>query len=228
MSPDFWVALGMDVGLGPSADRPLSLWQESFVPNALSLALRQATVRDSHGNTQPLVSEEQVVLPGKLPPAPAAPPERGLRFLVAGVALAALLFWLARGEGRIRRASFALLASAWWLICGLSGLVLAGLWGLTSHWAGWGNENLLLLDPVCLILPVVWWRAPRVARYLATLIAAAALLSLIIRLLPGLYESNLAFIALAVPVHVLLAVLAWRQRFVAGIAAQGDARLACY
>lgn len=211
MSPDFWLALGMDVGLGPNADRPLSLWQESFVPIALSLALRQVVVRDSQGKTQPLVSEEQVVLPGRLPPVPAAPPELGLPFLVAGIALAALLFWLARGKGRLYRASFALVAGAWWLMCGLIGLVLAALWGLTRHWAAWDNENLLLFDPVCLVLPVVWWWAPRAARYLATLIAVVALSSLMIRLLPGLYEHNLPYIALAVPVHVLLGVLAWRQ-----------------
>jgi hypothetical protein len=67
-----------------------------------------------------------------------------------------------------------------------------------------------------LLLPVMWLRTPRIARGLATLIAAAALLTLIIRALPGLYQDNLAFIALAVPVHLILAVLAWRQRSLVG------------
>jgi hypothetical protein len=146
--------------------------------------------------------------------------------LALGIGLAALLLWLAHGKSHLYRASFALLAVAWWLICGFTGLVLAGLWGLTDHWATWDNENLLLLNPACLVLPAVWWRAPRIARCLVTLIAAGALISLIVRMLPGLYQGNLAFIALTVPVHLVLAVLAWRQFWVAGIGAHRDARLA--
>jgi Domain of unknown function (DUF4105) len=226
ISPDFWFALGMDMGLGPDADGPLNLWQESFVPEVLSRALRDVTVPDVNGRTVPLVSDEQVVQPGTLPPTPAAPPDLRLPFLATGVGLATLLLWLARGKGRLYRASFALLAVVWWLICGLNGLVLAGLWGLTDHWGAWHNENLLLLDPLCLVLPAVWWRAPRIARSLATLIAGAALLTPIIRTLPGLHQSNLAFIALTVPVHVALAVVAWRQPSVAGSAARAEARLA--
>ena len=226
ISPDFWFALGMDMGFGPKGDIPLSLWQESFVPMVLSRALDAVAVRDANGQILPLVSDEQVVEPGRLPPAPAAPRDLRLPFLAVGLGLAALLLWLAHGKSHLSRASFALLAVAWWLICGLTGFVLAGLWGLTDHWAAWDNENLLLLNPACLALPTVWWRAPRIAYRLATLIAAAALISLIIRTLPGLYQENLAFVALTVPVHLVLAVLAWCQCRVTRIAAHGDARLA--
>jgi hypothetical protein len=226
ISPDFWFALGMDMGFGPKGDTHLSLWQESFVPMVLSRALDAVAVRDANGQILPLVSDEQVVEPGRLPPAPAAPRDLRLPFLALGIGLAALLLWLAHGKSHFYRASFALLAVAWWLTCGLTGLVLAGLWGFTDHWATWDNENLLLLNPACLVLPAVWWNAPRIARCLVTVIAAAALLSLIVRMLPGLYQGNLAFIALTVPVHLVLAVLAWRKFWVAGIGAHRDARLA--
>jgi hypothetical protein len=226
ISPDFWFALGMDMGFGPKGDIPLSLWQESFIPMVLSRALDAVAVRDANGQILPLVSDEQVVEPGRLPPAPAAPRDLRLPFLALGIALAALLLWLAHGKNHLYRASFALLAVAWWLICGLTGLVLAGLWGLTDHWATWDNENLLLLNPLCLVLPTVWWRAPRIAYRLATVIAAAALISLIIRTLPGLYQENLSFVALTVPVQLVLAVLGSRQCRAAMIAAHGDAHLA--
>jgi len=226
ISPEFWLALGMDTGLGPNADGTLNLWQESFVPMVLSRALNAVTVRDANGDALPLVSEEQVVLPGRLPPAPAAPLDLRLPFLAAGIALTALLLWLAYAQGPLYRASFAFLAIAWWLICGLIGLMLAGLWGLSDHWAAWRNENLLLLNPLCLLLPLAWWRSPRSARCLATLIAAAALSSLIVRTLPGWYQSNLAYIALAVPVHLALATLTWCQPSLAGGSECRDARLA--
>jgi Domain of unknown function (DUF4105) len=211
VAPDFFLALGMDLGLGPDADRPLSLWQESFVPGVLSRALDGITVPAANGTRVPLVSEEQVVFAGTLPPPPAAPPDLRLAFLALGSGVAGLLLGLGYGTGARRRRAFATLAMAWWLICGCSGLVLAALWGLTDHWAAWRNENLLLLDPVCLFLPWVWWRAPGTARALATLIAAAALLSLLLRALPGWYQVNLAWIAVTLPGHLALAVLAWRQ-----------------
>jgi Domain of unknown function (DUF4105) len=217
MSPDFWLALGMDMAAGPNTDGSLSVWQETFVPMVLSRALQDVAVRNANGDTLPLVSDEEVVLHGRLPAAPEAPPDLRLPFLAAGMGFGALLLWLAHASGRFYRASFMVLAVAWWLICGFSGLVLAGLWGFSAHWAIWENENLLLLNPLCLVLPMVWWRAPRIACYLATVIAAAALISLIIRTLPGLYQGNLAFIALAVPVHLILAVLAWRPRSVANV-----------
>jgi len=212
MSPDFWFAVGMEVGLGPSADIPLSLWQESFVPMVLSRALRDVALRDASGNSLPLVSDEEVVLRAKVPLEPSAPLSLEFPFLAVGIGLTTLLGWIAHRKGGPHRRSFALLAVAWWLVCGFTGLALAALWGFSSHWAAWANENLLLFDPLCLVLPFVWWRTPRAACWLATFIAIAAMSSLVIRLLPGLYQSNLAFIALAVPVHVGLAILAWRGR----------------
>jgi hypothetical protein len=111
-------------------------------------------------------------------------------------------------------------------MCGTSGLVLAMLWGVTQHWVAWGNENLLLLNPACLLLPVVWWRTPRAARGLVTLIAAVALISPIVRTLPGLYQRNLSFIELAVPIHLLLALLAWHKHSVAASTAHRDTTFA--
>ena len=192
----------------------------------LSRALDAVAVRDANGQILPLVSVGKSSNPETAACARGGPRDLRLPFLAVGIGLAALLLWLAHGKSHLYRTSFALLAVAWWLICGLTGLVLAGMWGLTDHWAAWDNENLLLLNPLCLILPTVWWRAPRIACRLATLIAAAALISLIVRALPGLYQGNLAFVALTVPVHLVLAVLAWRQCRVTRIAAHGDARLA--
>src|SRR3546814_9894858 len=34
-------------------------------------------------------------------------------------------------------------------------------WGLTAHWAIWANHNLLLLDPLCLLLVPAWLMSAR-------------------------------------------------------------------
>jgi hypothetical protein len=209
MSPVFWFALGLDMALGPRADRPLNRWQESFVPMELSSALDSVVVRDAQGKLLPLVSQKEVVFPGSLPSAPAAPVDFIRPFLAIGLGLAAALFCLARTALRRYRMTFRLVAIAWWMFCGLSGLLLAGLWILSDHRAAWENENLLLLNPLCLALAWAWWRAPRTARYLASLIAASTLVELIVRTLPGWYQSNLEFVALTLPAHVTLAALAW-------------------
>ena len=210
ISPDFWFALGIDTGLGPSADVPLNSWQESFVPMALSAALDSVVVHDANGAALPLVSQRQVVFAGSLPPPPASPSDLRLPFLTVGTGLAVLLLFLARSTARFYRMTFALVVVSWWMVCGLTGLVLAGLWAFSAHWAAWRNGNLLLLDPLCLALPLLWWRVPRIAKYLAALIAAFAVTAIIVRTLPGLYQGNLAFVALALPLHLVLAALAWR------------------
>jgi hypothetical protein len=210
ISPDFWFAFGIETGLGPSADVPLNSWQESFVPMALSAALDSVVVHDANGAAVPLVSQRQVVFAGSLPPPPASPRELRLPFLTVGLGLAVLLLFLARSTSRFCRTTFAVVVVTWWLLCGVAGLVLAGLWVFSAHWAAWRNENLMLLDPLCLALPLLWWRAPRIAGYLATLIVTFAVIAIIVRTLPGWYQGNLAFVALALPLHLVLAALAWR------------------
>src|SRR3546814_1884186 len=62
-----WMWLGFDIGLGPAADRPLSVWQESFVPMRLADALREV----DGSNGQPLVLAEEQILPHRIAPEPA-------------------------------------------------------------------------------------------------------------------------------------------------------------
>jgi hypothetical protein len=220
ISPDFAAGVGMDLGLGPRADQPLNLWDESFVPMVLMQALRQVKVQDADGHEQPLVAEDQRILPGGLvPDDPHAPPDRRLPFLLIGVAFAAALAGLAALRGAAgARIAFAALAAVFSLACGLGGLVLAALWTLTQHWGGWGNENLLLLDPLCLLLLPCWlgaargrWQPGPLARRLAIGISLLAACSLLLRLAPGYWQDNLAWIGLLLPAQFALAWAARRR-----------------
>src|SRR5690606_22018890 len=65
-SPAPWMWLGFDLGLGPAADRPNSLWQDAFVPMRLADALSGMRLDDG----RPLVVDIEEVLPHRLPPAP--------------------------------------------------------------------------------------------------------------------------------------------------------------
>lgn len=205
-----WLFVGMHAGLGPYADRPLSLWDESFVPQRLADALTDATAADG----SPLVIAGVDVLPDRLGLERADVPNHRSGFAIAGVVLALMLAILLRRDAtRIERVIGTSLASLVWLCCGLGGALLLALWFGTSHVAAWGNENLLLFDPLCLILlaalPALW-RGDEAAgglRAVAMLVLVAAGLALFLRFLPFRIQNNGDFILLLLPVH---AVLAWR------------------
>ena len=212
ISPDFFAGVGMDLALGPRADHPLNLWQQSFVPMVLMEAVRKVKVTDAEGHEQPLVSGEQQLLAGRLPEDPKQPPDRRLSFLLAGLGLAVLLWLLGRQRAHLAaRLPFAVLATVLNLAFALGGLILAAMWALTQHWGSWHNENLLLLNPLCLLLLPAWatsvrarWQPSRFAQRLVQIIAALAALSLVLRLIPGCYQANLPWIFLILPVHLAL------------------------
>ena len=142
-APLMW--LGFDIGLGPFADVPLARWQEAFVPMRLADSLREATNSDG----RPLVAIRT--------DAAAAPHRAGARGVRrAMVAVAAV------GPCRGVRASCCSAASSrvdWrqrqsrlWAVCTLLGLLMLFIWFGTAHRAGWANQNLLLLNPLCLLL----------------------------------------------------------------------------
>jgi hypothetical protein len=188
------------------------------VPMVLMDALRSVKVTDENGRLHPLVDHERVVLPGRLPDAPAAAPDLRFTFLLTGLVIAALWLRLTRPDAsRGFQSAGALFGVLFELASGLGGVVLALAWGCTDHWAMWRNHNLLLLDPLCLLLIPAWWRLQRAQpprlRTLrsAQLIAALAWLALLLNLtgLPS-PQRNLDWIALMAPLHTVGAFVLWR------------------
>ncbi|GAA5077546.1 DUF4105 domain-containing protein [Lysobacter panacisoli] len=208
-SPAWWMWLGFDIGLGPSSDRPLPVWGESYVPMRLAAALRE--VKNSEG--RPIVSEEQLVLPHRLPPEPQDGPVRWWPWALAGIALGVLI---AFADRRAPRATAAV-GLAFWLLCGVLGAVMLFIWFGTGHTYGWTNANLLLFTPLgWLLLPGAWralrGRDPGVwFRRLLALIAAGAVLALFVYWLPVLPQRNAHWIALLLPIHLGL-LQAFRTR----------------
>ncbi len=152
-----WLHLGMHVGLGPYADRPLSIWEQSFIPARLAEALIE--VRTEAG--EPLVIAERELLPHRGPVIAGDPPRWLWTALLIGLALAALLTRAVRS-----RHGGAILLLVWG-ISGLVGLGLLMLWLATAHESAWANRNLLLFNPLALLLLpacVGLWRQRRSPR----------------------------------------------------------------
>jgi Domain of unknown function (DUF4105) len=207
---------GLLLALGHPVDRPISVWEEMFLPLALRDHIRKVTVARADGTRVPLVKSERTLFESSEPSPPAAPPHWLLYYLIGGILLGGGAYALATNANRSRlaRRAFALLAGLWLLLTGAAGLVLAGLWGLTDHAAAYSNENVLQMNvlalPLLVLLPgVVRAERSRAAVWISLLIAAISLVGLVLKLLPAFYQTNGQIIALALPAHAGIAVGMW-------------------
>lgn len=213
MRPDTALMLAIDAGLGPYSDQRLSYWDESFVPMEFMRHARAITLRDADGKSIPLVADETVLNRGRLADPQEFPPRWTWGALAAGILAALILFAFSRARANAAaRVVFAASTSVLAFVCGLGGLVLVGLWGFTDHVSAWRNENILLLNPLCLLLLPAWigafrrrWRPTRFAQRVALAIAFCAVLAWFVKILPGFTQDNYFWIALLAPVHLALA-----------------------
>jgi hypothetical protein len=206
---------GLLLALGPQVDRPISAWEEMFLPMALRAHARRVTVSGPDGARMPLVASERQLFQSTAPPPPDAPPSWLPWYLLAGTVMGALAAVL--GDPARRRAAgrlgLGVVVVLWGSIAGLGGVVLAGLWGFTDHVMAYRNENLFQVNPLLLALAVLAPlalagsdRAGRWARALALGLAALSLLGFVLQALPGLDQVNGQVIALALPIHLGVAL----------------------
>lgn len=210
MSPEPLLMYPMDFGLGPYADRRLSAWDESFVPMEFMAHLRQVKVRDADGNEVPLVASEATLAQGRLPdPSPPGRWQRPLA-LAFGLALGIGLYQLARRRASASaRRTLALSGVLLHLLFGVAGTLLLALWLLTEHQSAWRNESLLLANPLSLLLLPAWWNAwradaqrSRFATAVATVVAGAAVLALVVKVLPWFAQDNGLWLRVLVPLQL--------------------------
>jgi hypothetical protein len=213
---------GLLLALGQGVDRPISAWEEMFLPLKLREHVRGVTITGADGRPAPLVRSERTLFQSSAPPPPDRPPRWLARYLMVGVLVGAAVGWLGSVARRERpaRVGFGLIAGAWELLAGVGGTILAGLWAFTDHVMAYRNENLFQLNPISLALLVLLpfaLRGGAVGRrgslLLSALLVGLSGAGLALKLLPGFYQANLQAIALALPIH--LGVAAGVRRLVA-------------
>ena len=216
---DVPVYTGLLLALGQPVDRPISEWEEMFLPLAMRVHLRNLRITTSDGRQVPLVKSERTLFESTEPAPPTRPPSWVPGYLLGGLVIGGLAFGLAgvAPNSPVGRAGFLGTVWIWCLLTGVAGLVLAGLWGLTDHTAAYRNENVLQVD--LLALPLLWlvtrlvfrssWAA-RPALLLATAIAALSFTGLLLKLLPPFEQVNGAIIALALPANIGVAAGVWK------------------
>jgi hypothetical protein len=198
-SPSMWMWLGFDIALGPYADRPLSRWGQAFLPRRLAEDLREVSTADG----RPMVASEQELLPQRQAAEPEAEARNIWPWLFIGLMLAVAIVVFSRRAPR----SLAAFGALFWMCCSTIGLVLIYSWAFTDHRALWANRNLLLFNPLCLLLlpgalALLRGRMPSQrfgpALKLILIMAAFACAPLWLQALP---QRNGPWLALLLPIH---------------------------
>lgn len=213
--------LGIQFVLGPSGDRPITVWEEMFLPPTLMDRIRDVRVPDGQGGTMPLVTAERALFDPGRPEPPTSPPFALPIFLAAGFLFAGAFLRLVgsgSGLGAGKRTGVALLAGGWGLMAGVGGILLLGAWAFTDHTFWYANFNLFQVSPFSLLLlpAFIIFLArksfPRWGLYLAVVLGLASLLGAALEALPGVGQRNAEILALTLPVNLAIWAGAVRLR----------------
>lgn len=190
---ELWLYLGIHSGLGPSTDRPLSFYEEYFIPGKLMRGIADKSI-----NGEPMVRSTQTIEP-VMPKSPIQPDWRyafGISGLLIGVIIAAAARFINGPKLRL------VPASSFALIIGLFGALLLFL-QLTDHRDAHWNLNLFLFNPLWLLA------APGIARVLPAkiirrglnLALAIAVFGAAIKVFPWIRQQNIEWVLLLLPIQ---------------------------
>ncbi|MCW8873777.1 MAG: DUF4105 domain-containing protein [Xanthomonadales bacterium] len=194
---DFWLYLGLEIALGAPVDRPTNAWEEMFIPALLADAVGGMEVESGDGMV-PLAPEDVVLFESSLATPAAAPRAWWPRYLLASLAVTAVIWLLCRlaGPGMARG-----LARTWFFVAGTAGLALLFLWFGTDHAVARQNVNLLVFNPLWL-WPAVGRGTDRLA---LPLVAVFSLLAVVLPVLPP-HQYTLDVLAAFLPLNLAAAV----------------------
>jgi hypothetical protein len=203
------VSVWLDYMQNAEIDRPITVYDEGFLPDELERQLDALTV-----DGRPVVKSKSVIYVSKNnAPPPSETPRWGgwLAFasLLAGAAVLALSRTSKAWPRRALGAWLATVGLAW----GTSGLLLFLLATLTDRTITHRNENLLFINPLTLaLLPLGVMLAKGHRRALPSLkwvtvaLAATSLLGVGLKVLPSFDQQNWNVIALALPLNLAMAL----------------------
>jgi len=178
---DILLYTGIHAGLGRMADRPRTLWEEMFLPAVVAETAGAMLIKGPDGDEAALVVDDRMLYESSRPKPPAEPKSMVGLFIALGACSVVLTLLPLAGFRRrwLRLAGIRL----WIVLTTLAGGLLVFLWLFTAHEAAWRNENLLLLNPLAMLL----WRCRRGAleRSAAALIGIGLVAALALKLLPG-------------------------------------------
>jgi hypothetical protein len=211
MQGDIALYTGVTLALGHPADKPLSVWDEMFLPVRMANDLRTVSIPDTSGTQIPLVRSESALFTAGRQPEPSVPPNYLPLYVAVGILVAAAMIILVRsaeGGHRIAFLAATAIATLWSFVAGLAGTALVIAWLFTRHYFMSRNENLMHFDPLSLALAVLIplslyglrgvSRAPKLSGF----VAALSLFGFVLQGIPFFDQKNGEIIALALPINL--------------------------
>lgn len=224
MSGDVLLYTGLYFILGHAVDRPISAWDECYLPEKLKDYLAEVKITDEQGHVRPLVKHTEFLHQSDRPAEAAAPPNWTLGYLLFGIGVGGVLVQLAYFAAKhwSIRLALAGISAIWLFVMAFAGSFACFAWLCTSHAAAYRNENILQFSPLAVPLLVLVPGAAfgkrswsKYALWIAAAMLALAVLGLSLKILPGFYQDNWQMVALALPAHAGLLLAAFfllRQR----------------
>lgn len=201
----------LNLVMGDFIDKPITVWEEAFIPMELQKTLRAVTVPGPDGTEHPLVKREFILVPTDRPDPAATPPVWWPYALVTGLLAGLVLAGLGRAARtqRFARVLFGTSLAFFGLVFGFLGTFFIAAWVFTDHVVGYRNENIFLCAPWVIVLTGTGVRVAlnRVrsivfAEKLVRAAAAFALLGTVLKVLPWFDQKNGFFILFFVPFWV--------------------------
>lgn len=193
---------------GPAADKPISQWEDSFLPVQFQEDIQNIQIPGPDGKPIPLVKNHYTL--GKVPLMPLEQTKThfGIQ-LCFSIPLSALIIFLTYKKHRWIPA---LLAVPWMLLCAIAGGLLTWVYS-TLHSTTFWNINVLLFPPTVILLLIIWFplilgklqkhkKIIPVAKALLVAQLVPTLLALLIK--PFHPQVNLEMFALAIPLNFAL------------------------
>jgi hypothetical protein len=226
----FW-DWSLNFWMGQDIDKPITIWEEMFLPSEIGLRVNEFSYTDEDGASRKLVSGTEIVnrSVGR-PPVLDAPRRQWPYELAAGLVLAVLALVLlttyslllrssSKHEGlhKIARISLGLYQAALGLFFGIMGSLLFFLEFFTNHDYTYNNCNIAFVNPLLLAavpLGIAFAfgkkdkRRAILLRALWTFVAAAGLFILLLRIAaPSLcFQANGPDLAFVLPWAAVLAI----------------------
>jgi hypothetical protein len=222
--------------MGQVIDRPITIWEEMFLPAEIGRRISDFTYVDEAGTTRQLVSSVVSLNQAKNRPAVlAAPRKQWVYELIVGLLIAGALAYAdhaRRTRPKRWNVVFFVGQGALGLFFGVMGVILFFMTFFTNHDYTFENCNALYTHPLLLAaLPLcvmaLWNKLPakrvlaeRLLRALWTCVIVGGVLSMAIKITPSFYQQNQVTQALVLPFALVLScVPTWCRRLLRGKAA---------
>ncbi|MCB0282999.1 MAG: DUF4105 domain-containing protein [Calditrichaeota bacterium] len=198
--------------MNDSIDKPIKQWDEMFLPDELAKYVGQLKLE----NNLPLVSRSFVYFDSHRPSIPGQTSQLPLWTIFTGLFLAGFTILLAvrvKQGKRLFNIIFMIYSAIITLVFGFIGSSLFFMSMFTDHLVTQGNENLLLANPVTLVvffltIASVFSRSKKLQRgiyYLWLGLAITSILAILLKIIPVFDQDNYMIIAVLLPVNAAFA-----------------------